>query len=97
MDNTKLRCEETAKNAGEVANSLETMNDFVENINNLSTQIATATEQQSSVTKEVSQNMNAISIIVTDLEANGKKALEEAEHLNGINEQLVAIVQRFKI
>ena len=97
MDNTKLRCEETANNAGEVAGNLETMSDFVENINNLSTQVATAAEQQSSVTKEVSQNMTAISSIVTELDANGKQALTDAEDITQINEQLMTIVKRFTI
>ncbi|GLO62893.1 methyl-accepting chemotaxis protein [Vibrio sp. MACH09] len=97
MDTTKLRCEETANNAGEVAGSLATMNDFVEEINSLSTQVATAAEEQSSVTKEVSQNMTAISGIVTELDANGQQALSDAQDIAKINEQLVAIVKRFTI
>ncbi|WP_375754019.1 methyl-accepting chemotaxis protein [Vibrio sp. HN007] len=97
MKVTKLRCEDTAGNAGEVAVSLVTMNNFVDKINSLSAQVATAAEQQSSVTNEVSQNMVAIGNIVTRIESNGQEALSDVENISKINEKLVDIVNRFTI
>ncbi|MDG3088130.1 methyl-accepting chemotaxis protein [Vibrio hannami] len=97
MNTTKSRCEDTAINASEVAESLVTMNNFVDKINSLSSQIATAAEQQSSVTNEVSSNMAAIGNIVTKVEANGKEALDDVEDIRKINQRLVNIVGRFTI
>ncbi|MEZ9232269.1 methyl-accepting chemotaxis protein [Vibrio amylolyticus] len=97
MDNTKARCQDTANGAGEVAISLETMSDFVNDINDLSTQIATAAEEQSSVTQELSRNMTAISDIVGELDVNGQNSLKDTEDVSEMNAQLMNIVNRFKI
>lgn len=97
MDNTKVRCQETADGAGNVANSLSTMTNFVDEINNLSTQIATAAEEQSNVTQELSRNMNAINTIVGELERNGQEAVNDAQNITDVQHQLVAIVGQFKL
>lgn len=97
MDVTKSRCEQTAEGAGEVVESLETMTNFVTEINDLSTQIATAAEEQSSVTQELSRNMTAINDIVGELDSNGKQALDEASNIDNVNSQLIEIVGRFKL
>ena len=93
----KQKCSQTAEGAGEVANSLDVMTQFVTDINDLSTQIATAAEEQSSVTQELSRNMAAISDIVGELDSNGKYALEEAQNISNMNEKLTEIVNRFKL
>ena len=97
MENTKARCQEAADGSGEVGISLETMTRFVGEINDLSTQIATAAEEQSSVTQEVSRNMTAINEIVGELDSNGRQALDDAENIASINQQLNHIVNRFKL
>ena len=97
MDTTKSRCQETADGSGEVAVSLGTMNNFVDDINNLSTQIATAAEEQSSVTQELSRNMSAINDIVSELDSSGRQMLQDAEDVAEVNNQLVDIVNRFKV
>ncbi|WCE32587.1 methyl-accepting chemotaxis protein [Vibrio sp. SCSIO 43137] len=97
MDTTKERCQETADGMGGVTESLGTMTQFVGDINDLSTQIATAAEEQSSVTQEVSRNMSAISDIVSELDTNSKEALAESETIASVNSSLAAIVGRFKL
>lgn len=97
MENTKARCQETESDTGNVETSLDTMTHYVNDINDLSTQIATAAEEQSSVTHELSRNMSAISEMVRELDSNGQQALTEAEDINAINDQLVGIVNRFKM
>jgi len=97
MDTTKERCQETADGMGGVTESLGTMTQFVGDINDLSTQIATAAEEQSSVTQEVSRNMSAISDIVSELDNNSKEALAESETIASVNSSLAAIVGRFKL
>lgn len=97
MDNTKARCQETADGSEKVAESLEIMTGSIDEINNLSTQIATAAEEQSSVTEELSRNMTAINTIVGELDANGQKALHDAEEVAEVNNLLISIIGRFKI
>lgn len=97
MATTKQRCLEAATETGDVANSLETMTSFISEINNLSTQIATATEEQRSVTQEVSRNMNTISQMVGELDSNGRQTMHDAEDLSKVNQQLMTIVNRFKV
>ncbi|MDN3611972.1 methyl-accepting chemotaxis protein [Vibrio ostreicida] len=97
MDSTKVKCGQTADGAGEVAQSLDVMTDFVTDINDLSTQIATAADEQSSVTQELSRNMSAINDIVGELDTNGQQALQDAQSIADINTNLTTIVNRFKL
>lgn len=97
MDHTKERCQETADRSGEVADSLDSMSSFVDDINGLSTQIATAAEEQSSVTQELTRNMTEINNIVRELETSGNQALQDAEDIANVNSQLSAIVGRFRL
>lgn len=97
MDSTKQKCAQTAEGTGEVSESLDVMTQFVTDINDLSTQIATAAEEQSSVTQELSRNMTAINDIVGELDSNGQTALEEAQNISDMNEKLTSIVGRFKL
>jgi len=73
------------------------MTNTVSEINNLSTQVATAAEEQSSVTHEVSKNMTAINEIVGELDKNGKQVVNEINSVDEINQQLTGIISRFKI
>ncbi|CAG9294961.1 methyl-accepting chemotaxis protein [Celerinatantimonas diazotrophica] len=97
MNDTKARCEDATSGSDAVAESLDALTNFVNQINGLSTQIATAAEEQSGVTKEISRNMNEISSIVSELDSNGQKALNDAEDIERVNNQLIAIVSRFKV
>ena len=97
MSVTKERCQKAAIGAGEVSISLDEMTGIVSEINNLSTQVATAAEEQSNVTHEVSKNMTAINEIVGELDNNGKQALAELNSIDDINQQLTEIISRFKV
>ncbi|WP_028112371.1 methyl-accepting chemotaxis protein [Ferrimonas kyonanensis] len=97
MAGTRKTCEETANGAKEVSLSLETMSNFVRDINDLSSQIATAAEEQSSVSQEISRNMAAIREMVLRLSESGNKTLDETNSLAAINTQLLGIVGRFKL
>lgn len=97
MATTKQHCLEAASETGDVAESLEAMSSFISNINHLSSQIATATDEQRSVANELSHNMNLIREMVGQLDANGKQTMSDAEDMAKVNDQLVTIVNRFKV
>jgi len=97
MSVTKERCQKAATGTSEVSSSLNEMTEIVSEINNLSTQVATAAEEQSNVTHEVSKNMTAINEIVGELDNNGKQAFAEIHSIDDINQTLTDIVRRFKV
>jgi methyl-accepting chemotaxis protein len=66
-------------------------------INDLGIQIATAAEEQSSVTEEINRNMTMIQSMVNQLTDNGNKTMDSTRELASSNEQLVAIVGQFKL
>ena len=73
------------------------MTTYVTEINSLSAQIATAAEEQSSVTQELSRNMSALNDIVGELDSNGQQTLADMENIASVNSKLVNIVGRFRL
>ncbi|MGF1733228.1 methyl-accepting chemotaxis protein [Photobacterium kasasachensis] len=97
MEVTKSSCERTAENAERVSNSLDAMTGSIVEINDLSSQIATASEEQSSVTEEISRNMNNIREMVSALAQNGQATVDSTQSLSAANAQLGALVSKFKL
>ncbi|EEX34392.1 MULTISPECIES: methyl-accepting chemotaxis protein [Vibrio] len=96
MEDTKSRCQDTEDGASRVAASLDQMSDFVEGIADLSVQMATSAEEQSSVTQELSRNMSVLGDIVGKLDESGHSALRDAKDVDEVNSQLMIMIQRFK-
>ncbi|MDW6003344.1 methyl-accepting chemotaxis protein [Vibrio mangrovi] len=97
MEHTRTRCQDTAEGAGQAADSLEVISRHVMEINDLSSQIATAAEEQSCVTQELSRNMSAINDIVVELESIGQQSVKDMGEIADINQNLTSIVGRFKL
>ncbi|KXO10167.1 Methyl-accepting chemotaxis protein [Moritella sp. JT01] len=97
MDATKLSCQQTADTTASVNVSLDSMTNSVMQINDLGIQIATAAEEQSSVTEEINRNMTMIQNMVSQLTENGEKTMDSTHTLASTNDQLVAIVGQFKL
>ncbi|WP_070972147.1 methyl-accepting chemotaxis protein [Vibrio sonorensis] len=94
---TMTHCEETERSTSNVTNELEQMIMSVSSINDLSTQIATSSQEQSSVTLDLSSNMNNISSIVHELNENAKGSLVSANEITINNQKLDDIVALFKL
>lgn len=97
MDTTKSTCEKSAETTSLVARDLDTISESVNHMNDLNTQIATAAEQQSSVAGEITQNMNEIRGIVSQLSQNEEATLNETLSLAAANSQLISVVGKFKL
>ena len=97
MQATQVSCELASSNTAQVSTSLATMTDAIVQINDLNNQIATAAEQQSAVTEEVSQNMNNIQVVVNDLSNSGEQTMASSRELAATNEQLAGLVGQFKV
>lgn len=97
MDETKLSCEQVAENTSLVTENLDSMTQSIVVINDLSAQIATASEEQNCVTEEISRNMHSIQDMVLVLSKNGQETKESTKNLATANEQLAALVSQFKL
>nr|WP_137279376.1 methyl-accepting chemotaxis protein [Pseudomonas rhizoryzae] len=97
METTKASCESTAERTREVTQGLDEMSGSVVRISDLSTQIAAAAEQQSVVAGEINQNMVAVRHIVDDLVTSGQRTAESTAAVQSSNEQLIAVVRRFRV
>jgi len=97
MEVTKASCERTAENTVRVTDSLDTMTNFIIEINDLNTQIATASEEQNVVSEEISRNMNNIHQMVQALQKSEKETVDSTQNLSSVNAELAALVAQFKL
>ena len=97
MEQTKRSCQAAADTTGQVTGGLDSMADSVVQIHDLSSQIATAAEEQSRVTEEINRNMVSIRDMLSLLVQNGSQTEQSAASLLGSNRQLLALVRRFKV
>lgn len=97
MNVTKTTCNKTAESTELVGQRIDGLTNHITEINDLSTQIATAAEEQSSVTQEVSRNMSSINDMVSQLNANGQETAQQTESVSVINSEIAQIVSNFKL
>ncbi len=97
MEQTKASCQATADKTAQVTVGLDEMTSSVVHINDLSTQIATAAEEQSAVAEEISRNMVAVRHVVDELVESGVSVDRSTESLLGTNARLTALVNRFRV
>lgn len=97
MEETKQRCHKTSETTENVNQSLDLMVNSIVRINDLGLEIATAAEQQNSVTDEVNRNMTTIQDMVNELTANSSQTIESTVELTQSNQRLSAVVQQFKL
>jgi methyl-accepting chemotaxis protein len=97
MEQTKASCQATADKTAQVTVGLDEMTSSVVHINDLSTQIATAAEEQSTVAEEINRNMVAVRHVVDELVESGVSVDRSTESLVGTNARLTALVNRFRV
>ena len=97
MEQTKASCQATADKTAQVTVGLDEMTSSVVHINDLSTQIATAAEEQSAVAEEINRNMVAVRHVVDELVESGVSVDRSTESLLGTNARLTALVNRFRV
>jgi methyl-accepting chemotaxis protein len=97
IDSTKSSCLRTADNTSLVTTTLDEMSTHIVDINDLSTMMATAAEEQRAVTEEISRNMNAIKDVILNLQENGEETIHSTASMGETYRQLSQIVGRFKL
>lgn len=97
IDSTKNSCMRTAENTSQVTTALDEMSTHIVDINDLSTMMATAAEEQRAVTEEISRNMNAIKDVIHSLQVNGEETVHSTASMGETYRQLSDIVSHFKL
>ncbi|WP_428613192.1 methyl-accepting chemotaxis protein [Shewanella sp.] len=97
MLETKNSCHKVTQNTARVTSNLGEVTRSIAEINDLGSQIASASEEQSVVTAEISQNMHTIEAMAQALLQNGQYTLESTQSLSSANQQLSAMVSKFKL
>jgi methyl-accepting chemotaxis protein len=92
---------ETAKQTEKVAESagfaLDNIVQSVSTIKDLNTQIATASEQHSTVTEEIDKSVIRITEVSESAATGSSKTAEQSQELSTLGEQLNALVTQFKL
>ncbi|MDQ2042187.1 methyl-accepting chemotaxis protein [Pseudoalteromonas sp. 20-92] len=97
MQASQQSCNRSVESSRAISDSLGSVTNSVTSINDMSTQIATAATEQSSVTEEINRNVYAIQEIVNELTVSSKTTSSVSEHLAGRGESLGQLVGQFKI
>ncbi|WP_248797835.1 methyl-accepting chemotaxis protein [Pseudomonas sp. MWU13-2105] len=97
MENTQASCQSAADATARVNAGLDEMAGSVSHINSLSSQIATAAEQQSSVTEEINRSMVQIRHMVDELVQSGHATDANTRSLLDANNRVSALMGRFKV
>ena len=84
---------EQAHQAGEV---LQAINHAITTMNDMNTQIASASEQQSTVAEEINQNITAINQMAESSAAGASQISSSSSELAKLSEQLQQDIQRFR-
>jgi len=97
MDDSQQSCIRSVDSSRAISESLGAVTSAVTSINDMSTQIATAATEQSSVTEEINRNVFAIKDIVSDLLHSSEDADKVSQTVSLEGGNLSKLVGQFKI
>ncbi|MCV6588251.1 MAG: methyl-accepting chemotaxis protein [Marinobacterium sp.] len=97
MADTRERGEAARETTAKVVETLQYVQNSVEQINDLNTRIATSAEEQSAVTAQIGGTMTSINDMVGELSGNTDTTVGSAHRLMELNQQLQQIVGRFRL
>ncbi|MBU2112140.1 MAG: methyl-accepting chemotaxis protein [Gammaproteobacteria bacterium] len=97
MDNAKNQVTETEQHASSASSYLDNIVSGIANINDMATQIAAATEQQSTVAEHVNQTVNGISQNANELSDLARDTGNDGVRVRKLVQLVSAQVGRFKV
>ncbi|GGI92291.1 methyl-accepting chemotaxis protein [Shewanella gelidii] len=97
MEESQQSCGRSVDSSRAISDSLGSVTSAVTAINDMSTQIATAATEQSSVTEEINRNVYAIQEIVNDLTQSSEGAAGISQTVSREGENLSKLVNQFKV
>jgi len=97
MNQNKSQIQNVIDTAQQAGSSLSNISSAVNEINDMSTQIATAAEEQVSVTEEINQNLVRINTMATQTAEGSEQTSMASQDLAELAVKMKSLVSRFKI
>ncbi|PSV51740.1 methyl-accepting chemotaxis protein [Photobacterium sp. GB-1] len=97
MEDSRHLSETSVDDANAAAVSLSQITTAVTTINDMATQIASAAEEQSSVTSEITRNTEGIRDVSNELAVEANEAAKQAAELSNLSHELQQEISRFKL
>jgi methyl-accepting chemotaxis protein len=97
MEQGQQQTRATVEKVSEAGGSLQSITASVSVITDMSTQIATATEEQSKVAEEVNRNISNISSVADQTAIAAQRAAQATEEIANLSRNLRALVQKFRL
>ncbi|MDE1237219.1 methyl-accepting chemotaxis protein [Vibrio aestuarianus] len=97
MDDSRMLAGTSVDDANAASASLTQIHESVERISDMATQIASAAEEQASVTSEITRNTEGIRDVSNDLALEAHCAAEQAAQLSELSHELENEIRRFKL
>ncbi|CAG21206.1 methyl-accepting chemotaxis protein [Photobacterium profundum] len=97
MEDSRHLAETSVDDANSASASLSQINTAVTNISDMATQIASAAEEQSSVTAEITRNTEGIRDVSNELAVEADQAAQQAAELSNLSHELQQEINRFKL
>lgn len=97
MEQGQARTQESVTQAAEAGASLESITQSVAIINDMNTQIASASEQQSAVADEINRNVVSISEISEKTAAGAQQTNSNSSELSRLAAELQQVISKFQV
>ncbi len=97
MSDGQMLATTSVDDANSAAAHLEDIHQSVATISDMATQIASAAEEQASVTSEITRNTQGIRDVSTELASEAQEAAQQAAELSSLSQRLESEIRRFKI
>lgn len=91
------KARESVEQAAGVDQALTDTSDSVQRINDMAAQIATACEEQSSVTEEIARNISDIRELSNEAAHTSEQSAKASQHLSELSHGLTTLVGRFRV
>ena len=97
MDSGSIKARDSVDRAAGVDQILSESSDSVGRINDMAAQIATACEEQSSVTEEIARNISDIRELSNEAAATSEKSTQASQRLSELSSGLAKLVGSFRV
>ncbi len=97
MQQSKTRGQETVEHSENVSRSLADMSSLITQINDLNTQVASASEQQTAVSDDMNESVQGILVIADEVSSGISDSSQMCEELTTKTKELSDLVDRFKV
>ncbi|MCG3865243.1 MULTISPECIES: CHASE3 domain-containing protein [unclassified Photobacterium] len=97
MDKSNIFVKESVVNATKSSDAFRVISESIANINDMNTQSANASEEQSTTTEEINRNMEAVNVISQQSAQSVNETVKSTQELSDLSAQMHHIIRQFKV